>query len=192
MKKNILFVVIIVCLLGIIKLEWSPPIAVVSGIIPNDISDSISNRITKNYRDVIVNANVIRPNERSNSVVVQYVVIIDIDPDLFSIQARDQSEANRQKAAFTALTGSISDILSLSQKYLLSNPTVTQIRITVVFLDGQILDGIVSSSDLAALPPTATVEEWLSVIPLSPATIIPQDIWDMLLSNPDVQKALQR
>jgi hypothetical protein len=192
MKKNILFAVIIVCLLGIIKLEWSPSIAVVSGITPNDISDSISNRITKNYRDVIVNANVIQPNERSNSVVVQYVVIIDIDPDLFSIQARDQSEANRQKAAFTALTGSISDILSLSQKYLLSNPTVTQIRITVVFLDGQILDGIVSSSDLAALPPTATVEEWLSVIPLSPATIIPQDIWDMLLSNPDVQKALQR
>jgi len=191
MLKNLIYLTIILVLGLSAAIYWSPDDAPISGVTPEDISSSVSDRVESTQDGIIVTSIVSQPSDASTSVVVQYVIVMNVNPDLFSLQPQTQEEADEQQHAFLSLRGSIADVLALSQKHLLVNPTVAQVRVTVIFLDGEVLDGAVVTKDLKAIPQGSTPEEWLSVIALTPASIVPQAIWEAILSLPEVQKTIQ-
>lgn len=192
MIKNLVYLAVIVTLVVFGVQYWSPSDAPIDGVTPEDKASAIADRVESTYEKVIVHSTVSAVSESSNSAVVQYVIVLNADPEIMNIQPATQAEADEQALVFGSIQGSLADLLRLSREYIVpQNPTVVQVKITVVLLDGQILDGQVDALDLASLPLTSTNEEWLSVLALSPVVMIPQTIWEIISLVPGVDEAVK-
>lgn len=191
MIKNVVYGAIVIALLALGVLFYNPADAPISGVTADDVAASIADNVEAKYDNVIVTPVVTQPDQTSNAVAVQYVFLVNLDPDLFSQQPQTQAEATAQEEAFATLQGSMASLLSLSQEYLTGpNPTVAGISLSVMFLDGQVYQGAVSAKDLNAIPQGATEREWLSVLALNPMALVPQTVWEIIQTLPAVQKLL--
>jgi hypothetical protein len=173
--KKILAAAVLLGVLAAAFVAYSPSGPAVSGVTAGDTATSIARAVEHENGGALLYASASQVEEGSNAWVVDYVIVLTHDPELFTGQPTTQAELAEMEAALSSLQGSIADTLKYTSRYLLPrNPSVVAVRITVLFRNGQALVGGAMAEQLKALPQDSEDDAvWLSAVALQPGAAAP-------------------
>jgi hypothetical protein len=146
--------------------DYAKPPVEIRGATNMERAASIALAVQEKYKGyVAVPASDIGANPKTGEKTVFYLVMITVPVTTFSVKPQTRDQAAAQADAHNKVDSALSDLLSLSTKYLLaSDPTIDDVVLQIDFPDTQIALYTSSAEELKAITQDAPVDAWLETL----------------------------